>query len=77
MPPTSLTADNFVRFLTVKVPFFFLKKLRVADWSLYNNIREIKIRVYAKRQKTDSSWEFLRIDRTILMYKTGLKLLIF
>ena len=65
MPPISLTADNFVRFLTVKVPFFFLKKLRVADWSQYNNIRGIKIRVYAKRQTTDSSWEFLRIDREV------------
>ena len=64
MPPISLTADNFVRFLTVKVPFF-LKKLRVADWSQYNNIRGIKIRVYAKRQTTDSSWEFLRIDRKV------------
>ena len=26
------------------------------------NIREIKIHVYAKRQTSDSSWEFLRIE---------------
>ena len=46
--------------------------------------REIKIYVYAKRQTSDSSWEFLRIEnkqiktvKTILMYKTGLKLPIF
>ena len=26
------------------------------------NIREIKIHVYGKRQTSDSSWEFLRIE---------------
>ena len=45
-------------------------------------IREIKIHAYAKRQTSDSSWEFLRIEnkqmsKTILMYKTGVKLLFF
>ena len=27
-----------------------------------SKIREIKIHVYAKRQTSDSSWEFLRIE---------------
>ena len=52
---------------------------------LYFN-REIKIHVYAKPQTSDSSWEFLKIENKqiktvqnniILMYKTGMKLLIF
>ena len=48
--------------------------------------REIKIHIYAKPQTADSSWEFLKIENKqiktvqhniILMYKTGMKLLIF
>ena len=60
MPPTPLTTDNFVRFLTVKVPLF------LRNWESpieVSRILEIKIRVYAKRQKSDLSWEFLRIEK--------------
>ena len=32
------------------------------DVNVMLNIREIKIHVYAKRQTSDSSWEFLRIE---------------
>ena len=44
---------------------------------------KIKIHVYAKRQTSDSSWEFLQIEnkqikmsRKMFVYKTSLKLLI-
>ena len=47
-------------------------------------IREIKIHAYGKRQTADWSWEFLKLEnkqiklsRTILTDKTGVKLLIF
>ena len=33
-----------------------------ARWGRAGPIREIKIHVYAKRQTSDSSWEFLRIE---------------
>ena len=47
--------------------------------------REMKIHVYAQRQTSDSSWEFLRIEKKqikncpeqFLCIKTGVKLLIF
>ena len=61
------------------------------DWSnvkevgvaVFRDNREIKIPVYAKGQTSDLSWEFLRKEnkqiKTVqkLLYKTGLKLLIF
>ena len=79
--------------------FSCLLLLRIArmnmDWILIENVgsdfsrfitinRETKIHVYAKRQTSNSSYEFLRIENkqikqstTILMYKTGVKILIF
>ena len=56
---------------------------RPSEWGRVGPIREIKIHVYAKRQTSDSSWEFHRIEnkqeKTVqfLMYKTDVKLLIF
>ena len=48
------------------------------------NSREIKIHVYGIRPTANVSWEFFRIEnnqiktaKTILMDKTGMKLLIF
>ena len=35
---------------------------RPSEWGRVGPIREIKIHVYAKRQTSDSSWEFLRIE---------------
>ena len=32
------------------------------DVNVKLNIREIKIHIYGKRQASDSSWEFLRIE---------------
>ena len=47
------------------MPIFFVKidasKKRCRGFSL-TLIREIKIHAYAKRQTSDSSWEFLRIE---------------
>ena len=44
----------------------FAKKhiLKLVEWfsGHHGAIREIKILVYAKRQSSDSSWDFLRIE---------------
>ena len=41
---------------------FNKKKTQKSAEHLLNKNREIKIHVYAKRQTSDSSWEFLRIE---------------
>ena len=41
--------------------FVLNEKQKIYEWRHCMN-REIKIHVYAKRQTSDSSWEFLRIE---------------
>ena len=58
--PPGTHCENLWKYIIKTFPLDFLPVRPVQSWS--SPIREIKIHVYRKRQTSDSSWEFLRIE---------------